>query len=138
MKPDFWKIGNDIIGAAFAVRKEAGVGMREHYYEGALAWELSQLGHKVERQKLMPCLYKGITIDGAFAPDIIVDNEVIIELKAISHMMNEEFRQIMTYLKLTGKQLGYLINFGAPDFSIGQFDYQSKNVKGIYRFVNNL
>ncbi len=138
LNKEFEKIGSDIIGAAFSVRKETGRGLREKYYEAALAWEISQRGYHVERQKLLPCLYKGIEVSDAYAPDIIVDNKVIVEVKAISQMTENESRQLLTYLKLSGIKLGYLINFGVKDFCIGRFDGSMSYDKGIYRFVNRI
>lgn len=73
-------IGNDIIASAFEVRNFVGRGLREHYYESALIWELRQRGHSVERGKIVPAFYKGIIIDNAFEADIVVDNKVIIEV----------------------------------------------------------
>lgn len=109
LNPEYLQIGANIIGAAFNVRKESGRGLREKYYEAALAWEISQLGHNAKRQKLMPCLYKGHIIGDAYASDIIVDNKVIIEVKAKTKMTVDDISQLLTYMKLSGIKLGYLI-----------------------------
>lgn len=138
LNPEYIKIGHDIIGAAFNVRKEAGRGLREKYYEAALAWEISQTGHCAERQKLMPCMYKGHVVGNAYSSDITVDNRVIIEVKAISFMTSEEVRQLLTYMKLTGIKLGYLINFGSKNFCIDKIAEQEIYDKGIYRLVNGI
>lgn len=138
LNPEFEQIGRDIIGACFNVRKEAGRGLREKYYEAALAWEISKCGYIVERQKTIPCTYKGVEIDNAYISDIIVDNRVIIEVKALGYMTEEESRQLLTYMRLSGIKLGYLANFGARDFCMGRLDDQIPYKKGIYRLVNNI
>lgn len=138
LNPEYLQIGANIIGAAFNVRKESGRGLREKYYEAALTWEISQLGHNAERQKLMPCLYKGHIIGDAYASDIIVDNKVIIEVKAKTKMTVDDISQLLTYMKLSGIKLGYLINFGARDFCTEKVSNQIFYEKGIYRLVNGI
>ena len=110
------KIGFNIIGAAFQVRKKVGRGLKEKFYEKALAYELQQLGHHVECQVEVPALYNGVIIDNAYLADMVIDDRVIIEVKAITTMTERESRQLFTYLKLSELKLGYLINFGAIDF----------------------
>jgi len=138
LNPEFEQVGRDIIGACFNVRKETGRGLREKYYEAALAWEISKSGHFVERQKTIPCIYKGVEIDNAYTCDIIVDDHVIIEVKALGQMLENEFRQLLTYMRLSGIKLGYLVNFGAKDFCMGRLDDSIPYKKGIYRLVNNI
>ena len=135
---EYSDLGNSIIGAAFEVMKTAGKGLKEKYYESALAYELEQRGHRVERQVSLPALYKGVKVDDAYQADIVIDNKVIIEVKAISLMTEKECRQLVTYLKLSGYKLGYLINFGAKGFHIGNTKEPQPYKNGIYRFVNNL
>ena len=135
--PDYNAIGYDIIGAAFRVYNTVGRLLRENYYEAALAYELTQAGHTVQRQVPVPALYKGEEVRDAYQADIIVDNCVIIELKAVSTMKEAESRQLLTYLRLSGFKLGYLINFGTKTFKIGRSNDFPLS-EGIYRFVNNL
>lgn len=132
------QIGSDIIGSAFEVMKSAGKFMRERYYEAALVYELKERGYEVKRQVAIPALYKGIAIEDSYQADIIVNNEVIIEVKAITTMREDECRQLLTYLKLSGLHLGYLINFGARDFQMGKTSEKLPYTNGIYRFVNNI
>ena len=135
---EFRQIGYDIIGAAFAVRNETGAGMREIFYKRALAWELRQKGYKVELEVNVPALYKGIEISDAFAADIVVDDRVIIEAKAVGRMGEAETRQLISYIKLSNFKLGYLINFGAHDFGTGKLSDPLPYCKGIYRVVNGI
>lgn len=130
-------IGDSIIGSSFEVRRLSGRGLREKYYEAALVWELSHRGHKVERQVKVNAVYKGEVIDDSFIADIIVDDKVIIEVKALKFMTESEVRQTYTYLKLTGSHLGYLINFGAENFRIGNLKKENHPyIYGIYRILN--
>ena len=138
LNEDYLKIGSDIIGKSFAVRNNTGIGLLESYYEKALAKELRDLGYNVARQVLVPCYYNGCLINDAYKADILVDNRVVIEVKAIRIMGETESRQILTYMRLMSFRLGYLINFGAYDFSVGKAKDEFPYKKGIYRFVNNL
>lgn len=137
---DYNKIGYDIIGAAYNVRNNTGRGLLEKYYEGALCYELQELGYDVKRQVSIPALYQGKEVGEAYRADIIVENKVIIEIKAISIMLGFERSQLFTYLKLSGLKLGYLINFGAEDFKPGNFfeEEEPPYEFGIYRIVNKL
>jgi len=135
---EYYQIGNDIIGSAFNVRNKAGIGLRESFYEAALVSELKNKGYNVERQVLLPAVYDGIEIEDAYRMDIVVDRRVIIEVKAVSSMTDAESRQLMTYLKLSGYKLGYLINFGARTFTTGKISDPFPYTHGIYRIINNL
>lgn len=138
LNSEYLKIGHDIIQAAFEVRRVAGKGMRERFYQHAMAYELRERGYDVKSEVLIPALYKGIVIDGSYEADLIVDNRVILELKSISVMREYDGRQLLSYLKLSDFKLGYLINFGTKDFSIGKFNDPIPYTKGIYRFVNGI
>lgn len=109
----------DIIGAAFEVRRQCGKGLLENYYEAALAYELELKGHKVQRQVWVPALYKGVPVKDPYRIDILIDEEVIVEIKSVSHLISENFSQLATYLWLTDKKIGLLINFSAKDFRSG-------------------
>lgn len=132
------QIGYDIIASAFEVRNTIGRGVREKFYEGALAYEIAQKGYKIERQVLIPAIYKGVVVEDAYKADIVVENSVIIEVKAVGQMKESECRQLLTYLKLSNFKLGYLINFGATKFKTGKPSESLPYMNGIYRFVNNI
>ncbi len=138
LNQEFLKIGYDIIGCAYEVRNTAGKMLREKYYRDALTWELRQKGYTVENEVLVPAVYKEIQVGEAYKADIVVENRVVIETKAIGKMGEEEVRQIITYLKLSDYRLGYLINFGAHSFKNGRLDEKTPYEKGIYRIVNNI
>lgn len=131
------KIGADIIGSAFDIRNMYGRLMLESFYETVMEIELRQKGYKVERQLPIPIHHKGVIINRAYIADMLINDSIIIEYKAIPGMNGEEFRQLMTYLKLTGIRLGYLINFGAKDFSFGHFENRERTLDhGLYRVIN--
>ena len=105
------EIGTKILDCAFNIHKEMGSGLYENVYEVILSHELRQLGLKVERQVPIPIKYKNIKFDEGFKADIIVNNKVIIELKPVEKTIPAHKKQVITYLKLTGLKLGYLLNF---------------------------
>jgi GxxExxY protein len=100
-----------ILDAAFIVHKSLGPGLLESVYETCLIYELREKGYLIERQVNVPVFYKNIRIETGLRLDIIVDNSIIIEIKAIDKLAPIHEAQILTYLKLTGHRLGYLINF---------------------------
>lgn len=116
-----------IIGAALEVHKTLGVGLLENAYEVALAYELKELGLKVESQLSLPLKYKNELIDNAYRIDLIVENKIIIEIKSVVEIHPIFYSQVLTYLKLTDIKLGLLINFNTPLIK-----------DGIHRIVNKL
>lgn len=104
-------LSNQIIGAALEVHRQLGPGLLESAYEECLAYELSQRNIPFERQKPIPVVYKGIRLDCGFRVDLLVDNQVVVELKAVDALMPVHQAQVLTYLRLTGCRLGLLINF---------------------------
>ena len=108
------KLSQDIIGAAIEVHKYLGPGLLESVYEICLIEELEQRGLKVQQQVRLPLYYKGKLTDKFFIIDLLIENEIIIELKAVDRMVPVYEHQLMTYLKLTQKNLGLLINFNVP------------------------
>lgn len=116
-----------IIGAALEVHKTLGVGLIENAYEVALAYELKELGLKVESQLLLPLKYKSELIDNAYRIDLIVENKIIIEIKSVVEIHPIFYSQVLTYLKLIDIKLGLLINFNTPLIK-----------DGIHRIVNKL
>lgn len=116
-----------IIGAAIEVHRNLGVGLLENAYEAALAYELKQQGMDVQQQKALSLKYKEITVENAYKIYLIVENKVIIEVKAVLELNPVFYSQVLTYLKLTNIRLGFLINFN------------SELIKyGIHRIVNKL
>ena len=99
------------MNCAFAVHKALGPGLLESVYERALAIELKESGLFFERQREIPVRYKGRVIEKAFYADIIVENKVILELKSVQRLESVHAKQLLTYLKLSGVKLGFLINF---------------------------
>ncbi len=106
-------ISYDIRGAAFKVHQELGPGLLESVYEKALSYELEQMGYDVKNQLGIPMKYKEIRFDVGFKLDILVNDLVIIELKSVDALSDIHHKQLLTYLKLSNKKLGLLINFNA-------------------------
>ena len=100
-----------VIGAAMEVHSNLGPGFLESVYEAALAIELNLLNVPYERQKAIPVIYKGEKAKDFFC-DFLVDGKVLVELKAIQIMTEIEEAQVLNYLKVTGLQVGLLVNFG--------------------------
>jgi len=120
-------IGSQVLEAAIRVHRELGPGLLETVYEVILARELSDLGLNVERQVRVPIIYKGLRFDEGFRADMIVEKEVLLELKSVEQILAAHKKQVQTYLRLTGLKLGYLLNFG-----------QAVLKAGITRCVNGL
>ena len=100
-----------IVDAAYTVHKELGPGLLEKVYEVCLCHELSKRGLRSERQVAIPIAYDGIVFDEGLRLDVLVEDLVICELKAVDEMNPVWEAQILSYLKLTGRRLGFLINF---------------------------
>ncbi|MGG7549845.1 GxxExxY protein [Chryseobacterium arthrosphaerae] len=109
------------------IHKKLGAGLFEHVYEECMFYELTQSGFYVEKQKHIPIVYEGLTIENAFRLDIIIENKVILEIKAVDYINPTHKAQLLTYLKMTNCKLGMLLNFQSDVF---------KN--GVTRIVNNL
>jgi GxxExxY protein len=119
------KIGKQIVNASFIIHKSLGPGLLEKVYEVCLSHELRKLGLNVERQVDIPIVYDGIIFEEGLRLDLLVENLVVIELKAVEIVNPVWEAQIISHLMLTGKRLGYLINFNVPLIK-----------EGIRRFVN--
>ena len=105
------EISEKIIGAAIQVHKTLGPGLLESTYEACLKYELEKRGLKVLSQVGLPVIYDEIKIDLGYRLDILVEDTVIVELKAVTTVTPIHEAQLLSYLKLSGKQLGLLINF---------------------------
>ena len=108
------KLSESIIGAAIEVHKYLGPGLLETVYEICLVEELERRGLKVQQQVRLPLYYKEQLTKKFFVIDLLVENEIILELKAVDRVLPIHENQLMTYLKLTQKNLGLLINFNVP------------------------
>jgi GxxExxY protein len=105
------EIASVIVDSAFKVHTKLGPGLLESAYEACLSHELKKRGLKVDRQIPQPVYYDDIIIDVGYRLDLLVNDSVIIELKAVENVLPIHQAQLMTYLKLSGKTLGFLINF---------------------------
>ena len=104
-------VANQIVDAAFRVHTTLGPGLLESVYQAALAYELEKRGMRVARQQVIPVVYEAVRIDTGFYADLVVENKVIVEIKAVETVAPVHKKQLLTYLKLADKRLGLLINF---------------------------
>jgi len=105
------EIGTAIIGAAIEVHSLVGPGLLESAYEACLAYELERIGLGVQRQSALPVRYKDLTLDIAYRADLIVEHLVVVELKTVDTILPVHRSQLLSYLRLGGFKLGYLLNF---------------------------
>ena len=115
-----------LLGCAYAVHSALGPGLLESVYEKALCYELQSQGLEVRQQVPVKVKYRDIFLDLNLQLDIIVDNSVILELKSVAELLPVHKKQLLTYMRLTGTKLGYIINFN---------EYSLKD--GIERIVND-
>ncbi len=120
-------ISYDIRGAIFKVYNNLGPGLLESVYEYALSYELKKAGRKVKTQLSLPVRYEDQELELGFRIDLLVDDLVIVELKSVEALAPVHYKQLLTYLKLTGLKLGLLVNFNTAEIN-----------KSIVRIVNNL
>jgi len=109
------EISYEIRGAAFKVYNTLGPGLLESVYELALARELIKMGHQVKTQVGIPVWYDDFKLDIGFRLDLLIDDLVIIEVKSVDQLIDIHHKQLLSYLKLTNKRLGLLINFNTID-----------------------
>ena len=120
------EIAKEIVDSAYKFHCTFGPGLLESVYEACMAYELTKRGFHVERQKPQPIVYDGMEIEAGYRLDMLVNDQIIIELKAVEQLAPIHQAQLMTYLRLSGKSLGFLINFNVPLIK-----------QGIRRIVNN-
>lgn len=106
------EIGTIVVNCAVTLHKELGPGLLESVYEVILTQTLTEAGLKAERQVPVAIEFHGICFTEGFRADIVVENKVILEIKSVEALHNAHKKQVLTYLKLTGMKLGYLLNFG--------------------------
>jgi GxxExxY protein len=121
------EIGHSIIGSAIKVHSVVGPGLLESAYETCLLYELDKQGLSVRRQVLIPIRYEELTIDNGYRIDLLVGDRVVVELKAIEGILPIHRGQLLSYLRLGGFRLGYLLNFNVAHLR-----------DGIVRMVNGL
>jgi len=107
-------VGRSIVEAALVVHRALGPGLLESAYQVCLADELERRGHKIDRQLSLPVVFKGVQLDASYRVDLLVDDVVIIEVKAVETLAPLHDAQLLTYLRLSGRRLGFLINFNVP------------------------
>ncbi len=120
-------VGELIIGAAMRVHSALGPGLLENAYEACLVYELEKRGLSVKRQVPMPVTYEGVALDVGYRLDLLVADAVVIELKAVEKVLPLHGAQLLSYLRLGGYKLGFLLNFNVPHMR-----------DGIKRVVNGL
>lgn len=121
------QLSNQVVGAAIEVHKAMGPGQLEAVYEDCLVEEFRLRGIKCARQVHVPLIYKGRLIHSNYCLDLLVEGEIIVELKAVTEMHPVFSAQIISYLRLANKRLGYLLNFHSPVMK-----------DGVRRYVNGL
>ncbi len=119
------KITQAIIGAAIEVHKELGPGLLESAYQECLYFELLERGLSVQKELELPVVYKEVQLDCGYRIDLFVENEVIVELKSVKELEDIHIAQTLTYLKLSNKKIGLLINFN-----------ETKLMDGLRRLIN--
>ena len=116
-----------IRGAIFKVYNALGPGLLESAYEAVLSYELTQMGLNIKTQVSLPLIYNDIKLDVGYRLDILVEDKVIIEVKSVENLIEVHHKQLITYLKLSGRKLGLLVNFNTNDIE-----------HSIFRKVNGL
>ncbi len=116
---DINELSYKIIGCAYEVHKILGPGLLESTYEACLCYEFEKQNIKFEKQKELVINYKGIDLNNGYRIDILVENTIVIELKSVEALMPVHTAQIMTYLKLSNRHLGLLINFNVTNLQHG-------------------
>jgi GxxExxY protein len=116
---DVDSITEGIIGDAIAVHRELGPGLLESTYEACLCSLLAHRGFEVERQVPMPVVFQGERLECGYRLDLLVERSVVVELKSIAKLEPVHFAQMMTYLRLSGCEVGLLINFNVPRLTDG-------------------
>ena len=116
---DLEEIAAAAIDCGFHLHKELGPGLLESVYEAILAAAISQRGLSVERQKIIPINYGGLTLAEGFRADLVVEGSLIIEIKSVERNATVHGKQLLTYLRLMQQPLGLLMNFGCDTFREG-------------------
>ena len=110
-EPSRYEVTEAVIGAAIEVHRGLGPGLLESAYEACLAYEFLQRGDRVEQQKPLPLVYRAVSLDCGYRLDLLVDDAVVIEIKAVEKTLPVHGMQLLSYLRLSGYRVGLLINF---------------------------
>ena len=124
-KKDVTQLSYDIVGCAIKVHKELGPGLLESVYEKCLKYELKKNGFEVKQQLIVPVIYDSLEMDVDLRVDLLVNDTIVVELKAVEHLLPVHEAQLLTYMKILQKPQGLLINF-----------YSDNIVKSKKPFVN--
>lgn len=119
MIQDINVLTNKVLGLAFEVHTQLGAVLLESTYESCLFYELKENNINVERQKKLPIIYKGIQLDTDYRIDLLIDNQLIIELKSVEALQPVHSAQLLTYMKLSNLKYGLLLNFNVPHLKQG-------------------
>ena len=111
MNMDWNTLTETIIGLAIKVHRTLGPGLLESAYEKALMVEFQRQGIQAQSQVLIPILYEGVEIDQAFRADMVVEDQIILELKSVKQLDDSVYKQLLTYLRLSNRKLGLVLNF---------------------------
>lgn len=112
-------LSSRIIGCAINVHKALSPGLLESAYEECLAYEMKDSGLKIKRQVPVPVVYKEVKLEAGYRLDILVEDKIIVEVKAVEALHDVHLAQVLTYLKLTGCKLGLLMNFNVAQMTKG-------------------
>lgn len=118
-KLKYESLTEEILGAAFTVHAELGPGLLESAYEACLAYELRACGHQVVSQYALPITYKGLKLDTGYRIDLLVNDSVILELKCVERISSLHHAQLLSYMKLSNKMVGLLLNFNTLHLKLG-------------------
>lgn len=113
------ELSYQIIGTAIDIHKSVGPGLLESTYENALAYDLREKGFKVLQQLPMPFVYKEVKMDVGYRIDLLVEDTIIIEIKSVENLAPVHYSQLLTYLRLSNKKLGLLMNFNTKVLKSG-------------------
>lgn len=123
---DIDAISGDVVDVALRLHRDLGPGLLESVYEAVLAARLGQMGYAVVRQQPVDIEFEGVRIAGAFKMDLLVDGRLIVEIKSVERLLPVHAKQLLTYLRLTNRPVGLLINFGGETLK-----------ESVRRLVNN-
>ena len=107
------EIAKEVVDASYKIHTILGPGLLESVYEAALAYELEKRGLVVRRQQALPVIYESVCLEEGFRADLVIEDKVIIELKSVESLAPVHKKQLLTYLRISEKKLGLLINFGS-------------------------
>lgn len=119
MAVDVETVATTVVDCGFKIHERLGPGLLESVYEAVLAHSIARRGLVVERQKPIPVRFDGILIDEGFRADLLVEGQLLVELKSVERVAPVHTKQLLTYLRLMGLPLGLLMNFGAATFREG-------------------